>query len=187
MGQLSSAWFHPCVGGTPPAAHFNPSQPHPTPPHHTHNHSPPRVPQTGNKVRPDLEAPYGSLRAAARKVARAAADCKMEMDVEEYVDSFRPGVQRCHVVLAITAPCCRCWRGWRGRSSCGCECRRQRAAVPGWQLTLPRLAAAVLCVVGFTPLAHPRCLLCCCRHDGVGGWLVPGPVLCRAAQAYRSV
>ncbi|EFN51100.1 hypothetical protein CHLNCDRAFT_141429 [Chlorella variabilis] len=46
--------------------------------------------ETGNKVRPDLEAPYGSLRAAARKVARAAADCKMEMDVEEYVDSFRP-------------------------------------------------------------------------------------------------
>ena len=25
------------------------------------------------------------------QVARTAADCKMEMDVEEYVDSFRPG------------------------------------------------------------------------------------------------
>ncbi|KAI3427412.1 hypothetical protein D9Q98_010327 [Chlorella vulgaris] len=44
----------------------------------------------GNKLRPDLEGPYASLREAARKVAKVAADCKMELDVEEYVESFRP-------------------------------------------------------------------------------------------------
>lgn len=49
------------------------------------------LPQGGNKLRPDLEGPYASLREAARKVAKVAADCKMELDVEEYVESFRPG------------------------------------------------------------------------------------------------
>lgn len=47
--------------------------------------------ETGNKVRPDLEAPYTALRDTARRVAKVAADCKLEgVDVEEYVDSFRP-------------------------------------------------------------------------------------------------
>lgn len=43
-------------------------------------------------MRPDLEAPYAALRDTARSVARVAAECRLEMDVDEYVDSFRPGV-----------------------------------------------------------------------------------------------
>ncbi|KAI7836432.1 hypothetical protein COHA_009701 [Chlorella ohadii] len=46
--------------------------------------------EAGNKVRQDLEAPYAALREHARKVARTAADCKMEMDADEYMESFRP-------------------------------------------------------------------------------------------------
>lgn len=38
--------------------------------------------------------PYsGQALICVAQVARTAADCKMEMDVEEYVDSFRPGGQ----------------------------------------------------------------------------------------------
>jgi hypothetical protein len=47
--------------------------------------------QAGNKIRADLEAPFAALREAARRVGRVAAECKMEMDVDEYVESFRPG------------------------------------------------------------------------------------------------
>lgn len=49
-------------------------------------------PQAGNKVPPDMEAPFASLRATARGVAKAAAACKLEgVEVEDYVDSFQPG------------------------------------------------------------------------------------------------
>ncbi|PRW05917.1 superkiller viralicidic activity 2-like 2 isoform B [Chlorella sorokiniana] len=46
--------------------------------------------EAGNKVRSDLEAPFAALREHARKVARTAVDCKMEIDADEYVESFRP-------------------------------------------------------------------------------------------------
>jgi hypothetical protein len=57
--------------------------------------------QAGNKVRADLEAPFAALREAARRVGRVAAECKMEMDVDEYVESFRPG--GCCMLLLCTA------------------------------------------------------------------------------------
>lgn len=38
---------------------------------------------------PDALAPQSLP--STQQVAKTAADCKMEMDVDEYVDSFRPG------------------------------------------------------------------------------------------------
>lgn len=58
--------------------------------------------EAGNKVRPEMEAPLASLRDAARGVAKAAAACKLEgLDVEEYVESFSPGL------MDIVAAWCR--------------------------------------------------------------------------------
>jgi ATP-dependent RNA helicase DOB1 len=46
--------------------------------------------ETGNKVREDMQGPYGALLEAARRVAKVSVDSKMAVDVEEYVASFRP-------------------------------------------------------------------------------------------------
>ncbi|GAB4818279.1 hypothetical protein N2152v2_005325 [Parachlorella kessleri] len=48
--------------------------------------------EAGNKVRPDMEAPYAALRETARRVGKVMADCGLPLDVEEYVDSFRPSL-----------------------------------------------------------------------------------------------
>ena len=41
-------------------------------------------------MRQDLEAPFALLRECARRVAKIAVDAGMAIDIEEYVDSFRP-------------------------------------------------------------------------------------------------
>ena len=47
--------------------------------------------QAGNKVPEGVEGAYAALREAARRVARAEEECRMAVDVDGYVDSFRPG------------------------------------------------------------------------------------------------
>eukprot|EP00191_Tetraselmis_sp_GSL018_P015096 CAMPEP_0177586164 /NCGR_PEP_ID=MMETSP0419_2-20121207/4917_1 /TAXON_ID=582737 /ORGANISM="Tetraselmis sp., Strain GSL018" /LENGTH=1007 /DNA_ID=CAMNT_0019076019 /DNA_START=41 /DNA_END=3065 /DNA_ORIENTATION=+ len=42
------------------------------------------------KVREDLEGPLAAVKHTARRVAKICSDCKLEIDVEEYVASFRP-------------------------------------------------------------------------------------------------
>ena len=41
-------------------------------------------------LREELAGPLRQLQDAARRVAQVSADCKIEMDAEEYVTSFRP-------------------------------------------------------------------------------------------------
>lgn len=53
------------------------------------------------KVPHDMEGPYGLLREAARKIARAESECDMGVDIEEYVESFKPDlmsivIEWCH-------------------------------------------------------------------------------------------
>ncbi|WPT10693.1 DExH-box ATP-dependent RNA helicase DExH9 [Picochlorum sp. SENEW3] len=53
------------------------------------------------KVPHEMEGPYASLRDAARRIARAESDCHMGVDVDEYVDSFKPDlmaivIEWCH-------------------------------------------------------------------------------------------
>lgn len=53
------------------------------------------------KVPHEMEGPYGLLREAARKIARAESECDMGVDIEEYVDSFKPDlmtivIEWCH-------------------------------------------------------------------------------------------
>jgi hypothetical protein len=62
-----------------------------------HSHTPQLTPaQAGNKLLPELEAPFAALRATARQVAKVATEAGMEVDVDEYVDSFRPGARQLH-------------------------------------------------------------------------------------------
>ena len=44
------------------------------------------------KIRADMEGPYQKLQAAARAIARVSIDAKMNMNEEEYVKSFNPGL-----------------------------------------------------------------------------------------------
>ncbi|KAK9804329.1 hypothetical protein WJX72_007219 [[Myrmecia] bisecta] len=46
--------------------------------------------QGGAKVRDDMLGPFGALHEAARRVGKVAVDSKMQLDVEDYVTSFRP-------------------------------------------------------------------------------------------------
>ncbi|DBA84763.1 hypothetical protein WJX77_001199 [Trebouxia sp. C0004] len=48
--------------------------------------------EAGQKVRDDMQGPYGALTEAARRVAKVAVDCKMTMDIEDYATSFRPDI-----------------------------------------------------------------------------------------------
>ena len=53
------------------------------------------------KVPHDMEGPYGLLRDSARKIARAESECDMGVDIEEYVESFKPDlmgivIEWCH-------------------------------------------------------------------------------------------
>lgn len=41
------------------------------------------------RLREELQGPLGELRSMARRVGKVAAECKMPVDVEEYVSSFR--------------------------------------------------------------------------------------------------
>lgn len=43
-----------------------------------------------SKVPYEMESSFSLLRDAARRVGKAEAECKMAMDVDEYVDSFKP-------------------------------------------------------------------------------------------------
>ena len=52
-------------------------------------------------MRGDLQPAYGALREAARRVAKVAADCGMEADVDEYVESFRPGGRRSNIRVLV--------------------------------------------------------------------------------------
>lgn len=40
-------------------------------------------------LREELSGPYRALQDAARRIAQVSQDCKIEIDVEEYVQSFR--------------------------------------------------------------------------------------------------
>lgn len=42
------------------------------------------------QVREDLEAPFMTLLETARRVGKVAEECKLPIDVEDYVGSFRP-------------------------------------------------------------------------------------------------
>ena len=42
------------------------------------------------QVRQDLEAPFLTLLETARRVGKVAEECKIPIDVEDYVGSFRP-------------------------------------------------------------------------------------------------
>ena len=42
------------------------------------------------RVRPDLQAPLSALRECARRVGTVQADCRLPVDVDAYVESFRP-------------------------------------------------------------------------------------------------
>lgn len=53
------------------------------------------------KVPHEMEGSYGLLRDAARKIARAESECDMGVDIEEYVESFKPDlmsivIEWCH-------------------------------------------------------------------------------------------
>ena len=57
--------------------------------------------ETRAKVPHEMEGAYGMLREAARKIAKAESACDLGVDVEEYVDSFKPDlmaivVEWCH-------------------------------------------------------------------------------------------
>jgi len=42
------------------------------------------------QVREDMEAPFLALLETARRVGRVAEECKLTVDVDEFVSSFRP-------------------------------------------------------------------------------------------------
>ena len=42
------------------------------------------------QVREDMEAPFLALLETARRVGRVAEECKLTVDVDEFVGSFRP-------------------------------------------------------------------------------------------------
>jgi ATP-dependent RNA helicase DOB1 len=44
------------------------------------------------RVRPDMQAPIRVLQAVARAVAKVCAEAKLQVDEEEYVNSFNPGL-----------------------------------------------------------------------------------------------
>jgi ATP-dependent RNA helicase DOB1 len=53
------------------------------------------------KVPHEMQGPYGLLRDAARKIAKAESECQRGVDVDEYVDSFKPDlmsivIEWCH-------------------------------------------------------------------------------------------
>jgi ATP-dependent RNA helicase DOB1 len=57
--------------------------------------------ETRAKVPHEMESAYGMLREAARKVAKAESACDLGIDVEDYVDSFKPDlmaivIEWCH-------------------------------------------------------------------------------------------
>ena len=57
--------------------------------------------ETRAKVPHDMEGAYGQLREAARKIAKAEAECDLGIDVEDYVSSFKPDL------MAIVVEWCR--------------------------------------------------------------------------------
>lgn len=42
------------------------------------------------QIREDLQGPYSAMLEQARRVGKVAADCKLALDVEDYVATFRP-------------------------------------------------------------------------------------------------
>ena len=56
--------------------------------------------ETRAKVPHEMEGAYGMLREAARKIAKAESACDLGVDVEDYVDSFKPDL------MAITIEWC---------------------------------------------------------------------------------
>lgn len=44
----------------------------------------------GAKVRPDLQPALGALRECARRVAVTCAECRLPVDVDQFVEAFRP-------------------------------------------------------------------------------------------------
>ncbi len=53
--------------------------------HHNTSHPPNLV-----QVREDLRPVFNTLRDTARRTAKVAVECKLPMDIDEYVDSFCP-------------------------------------------------------------------------------------------------
>lgn len=54
--------------------------------------------QANGKVPQELEGAFHALKEAARKVATTENSCKLEVDVDEYVASFKPDLME--VVIA---------------------------------------------------------------------------------------
>jgi ATP-dependent RNA helicase DOB1 len=46
----------------------------------------------GGLVRPELEAPLRALQDGARRIAQVSTDCRLELDADEYVEKFNPGM-----------------------------------------------------------------------------------------------